>query len=118
MLKILRYILINGIFLFCLIYAIIYGAIWAENIAKFYVVVITVLVTFCLFSLDIAAKSFNRGKQSIPVWIDVMFDIVCTFIMVAAGWFILAGLYVFHMICLATIRNRAEELKLKETIAK
>ena len=110
MVRVLWYFIVNGSFLSSLIYGIFFEVQWAENVAVFIVVVLTIFALLAMFNMVVVAESLNKNKPLIPERFDVAFDVICTLIMAAAGWFCLAGCYVFHMVVLATVRSKAKKL--------
>lgn len=108
-----RYILINGIFGVSVWYGYVEGVQFAENVAIFGIIALTI-ISILVLSLVLAirlvmntpsftvesAKSFvDKHKVSpIPKWIDVLYDMCILVVLSGTGHLWLAGFYLSHMI--------------------
>lgn len=108
-LNILLWVVINGLFAVCLILGIAYNVHWALNLAKF--------LTWCgffIFSIACLAKHgdpiIEIPEKSIPLSIDIVYDIVMASIFAAGGHFFYATLVIFQILLYIDIFSKNEAL--------
>jgi len=110
--KLLRYVLVNGLFASCLYFGAYKGVSGAANIAMF-IVWLSFVVSMFAPVKEVAVEISNETRP-VPVCVDVGFDIAMTISMLWCGWVVSAIVYFIHMFLLHIGRVRGAEL-CKET---
>lgn len=98
----IRWAVINGAVLFCLLFGLANGHNGLANIAFFWSWFV-IVVSFLTLS-DKVRESAKVNPYSVPQWIDVSFDVIVSCTFAYYGHFVTAAFYVFHIVNLASFR--------------
>lgn len=115
--KALRWGVINIGLLLMFVYGQETGAEVAQNISIFLYWMLAILSFVILFGVDhIVEEQLKKEPgytESVPKWFDNIFDTIVLLTLVAYGFFVLAGFYLFHIIVMEIVRQRFDEEKAK-----
>ena len=106
--KILRYILINGLLLFILLYSFYNNNIMPQNIALSIYWITSIIGTLFIFISDSFIQKIKQSDVSFSVSkeIDALFDILIVLLFINLGLVYLPIFYFTHIIGLYTLRKR------------
>jgi len=110
MLKTLRYFLINGVVVASIYLGMYNGDEGALNIALF-LLWFTAISSLVLMSDTVIDEIADKiTENSVPAWFDISLDTGVSLSLIYAGYFWLAGFYIFHMVLLLNARDKANKL--------
>jgi hypothetical protein len=110
--KIIRWIVINSLFVIAMYYAFVENINGAQNIVQFYAWFAFVIGLLALHPS--AAKTLAASPEKLsPTWvrtIDVLYDTVCVIVFVWVGWQITAVAYLLHIVFMQHLQTKARDL--------
>lgn len=110
--RFVRWFLSNAALAICLWLWFMRGIAGAHYVVTFYVWV-GFLISLLLLSPELTARLRKSFKPVMPVWIwiDVLFDIAVTLVLVWNGQMLLGSLYLVHFLLLAKVHSPVKEEK-------
>jgi len=102
--KALSWFIVNGIFLACIYYGFVGGVVGAKNVSMTFA---WFAIVFSFFTLsEITIKDMKDKSPSVPLWLDLVFDLVVTACFAWFGAFVTSALYLFHTVLLQEFWRR------------
>jgi len=92
----IKWVLINGLFLFGLYYAYHEKVDFAENLVLFFAWV-NIVFSFFMFA-DPVIEIMKKKGRSVPPWINVSSDLLVTSIFIAFGAWITGSFWLIHLL--------------------
>lgn len=108
--KVLRWFVLNSLFMSLLVAGALFEKQWAANIAIFYIWVVLIFTLLISFIPKNTERMRKEGPP-VPLWIDVTIDLAAVFILAGKGWFFYATVYFVHIIFYVSIFYKSEENK-------
>lgn len=114
--KLLRYIIFNGIFAYSIYEGLYNGNNGFENVAVFmgWFLSITSFIII-LFMQDPVLEKIERknlieiSQRSVPEWVDVLFDLCITISFVYKEYIALPMFYIIHMLIISAYHSKLKE---------
>lgn len=109
MLKIMKWIFINALFLAILIYAIYWQSEWAYNLILFWIWTVGV-ISLAFFSKTVIEEYRKKNpKPTVPIWVDRIYDLTIVSILAANGWVWSAIIWFIQIIAISGIYREEDK---------
>lgn len=114
--NILRWVFINAVFAFLLVYGIYFDSVGSLRVGLFIAWLSIIISILCAFSADDFIEAFYRQKDEVPKYpvkkeVSIFFDLAITVLLIYNGMWIVGSAYFIHICAQCYIFMKAEDYK-------